>query len=428
MDMANGEMDVSCVLSNGDVSSLFFIIAKKGKRLPLTTLDLHNSTLSSSGIRRLSKFLESGPRTKELRDLNLSSCLAPNEDSLERGACHSLASSLILQAKLHTLNLSHLKLTHTHVSILCSAFALPLEVLDLSGNKINNQGALRLFRLRHPTLRKLYLHNNDIKRDVVLQAHTLVCEMPRLAFLSVFSMENDLPIFTNPEEAERLRVQRDARLAEQERVLARLQGYGFFRPTLYDCFLSYKSLIGFNAETGECDFGLDVPDKPQITFIFPIIELPPEQATSGVRCIAEYYTGTGKTLAYALCEIHEGFPDLQVRFSSRVVNPHSPDVPESRAFNRLRKLREPDVVTPEGSPTTETPSTSSPLTQNSSFTSHRAESKVTAQTLTGTLFKVPECFQISFAEKEARKMIDPDVQFRNLEQLAEMWNIPLQAD
>ena len=30
MDMANGEMDVSCVLSNGDVSSLFFIIAKKG--------------------------------------------------------------------------------------------------------------------------------------------------------------------------------------------------------------------------------------------------------------------------------------------------------------------------------------------------------------------------------------------------------------
>jgi len=25
-------------------------------------------------------------------------------------------------------------------------------------------------------------------------------------------------------------------------------------------------------------------------------------------------------------------------------------------------------------------------------------------------------------------MIDPDVQFRNLEQLAEMWNIPLQAD
>ena len=53
------------------------------------------------------------------------------------------------------------------------------------------------------------------------------------------------------------------------------------------------------------------------------------------------------------------------------------------------------MVTPEGSPTTETPSTSSPLTQNSSFTSHRAESKVTAQTLTGTLFKVPECFQVN---------------------------------
>ena len=93
-----------------------------------------------------------------------------------------------------------------------------------------------------------------------------------------------------------------------------------FSHTSYPVFTHTGSGVGslcreahnVTIRAGECDFGLDVPDKPQITFIFPIIELPPEQATSGVRCIAEYYTGTGKTLAYALCEIHEGFPDLQV--------------------------------------------------------------------------------------------------------------------
>ena len=60
------------------------------------------------------------------------------------------------------------------------------EVLDLSGNKINNSGALRLFKLRPPNLRELYLHNNDIKRDVLLQAYPLVRDMPRLTHLSVF--------------------------------------------------------------------------------------------------------------------------------------------------------------------------------------------------------------------------------------------------
>jgi len=417
MDTANGEMDVSCVLSNADVSSLFFIIMRKGKRLPLSTLDLHNSKLTSSGIRRIAKFLESSSRLKELRELNLSNSLS---EELDRSACHALTSALILQAKLQTLNLSHLRLTHTHVSILCPAFALPIEVLDLSGNKINNSGALRLFRLRPPNLRELYLHNNDIKRDVLLQAHPLVKDMPHLTHLSVFSLENDLEIFTDPQEAEKLLQLRETRLAEEQRVMHRLQGYQFLRPTLDDDWLLCKELKGFSAETGECDFGPQVPDKPSITSVIPLTELPEEQAVHGCRCIAEYHTGTGNSLAYALCEVHEPFPDLQVRFSSRVVNPHNPGVPEGRAFNRLRRLTL--MNSPDSSPAHEPP----PGVSVPSFSTGPGLEPPKAQTLTGKLFQCPSHCQVSFAEKEARKLLDPDVRFQNLVQLVQLWGVPLE--
>eukprot|EP00667_Euglena_gracilis_P007469 EG_transcript_7545 len=398
MEMSNGEMEVTCALGNDDVAALFFVIGKRGgrQRLPLSALDLHNSKLSSRGVRRVAKCLADG--FKELRSLNLSHCLGEGEDRLQRGDCAALAAALTLQPRLHTLNLSHLGLAQAHISLLCPAFALPLEVLDLSGNRINNQGALRLFQLRHPTLRKLHLHNNEVRRDIVLHAHPLVPEMPRLAYLSVFSLENDLPLFTDPDEAARLRQLQEARQSEQQRVMEQLRQYtAFFGPTLDDHFRCYKTLVAFNAETGECDFGPDVAERPQITWVFPALELPLEEAMPGTRCIAEYHTGTGATLAYALCEVHEGFPNLQVRFSSRVVNPQSPEVPEFRAFNRLRELRD-------------SSESATPL-------------KAVAQSLTGVLYRCPECFRASFAEKDARKATGPHVHFINLEQLLEMWGL-----
>eukprot|EP01012_Entosiphon_sulcatum_P020562 TRINITY_DN25495_c0_g1_i1.p1 TRINITY_DN25495_c0_g1~~TRINITY_DN25495_c0_g1_i1.p1 ORF type:complete len:457 (-),score=54.36 TRINITY_DN25495_c0_g1_i1:1139-2431(-) len=379
VDTSSGDIEVTCVATDRSLSWLLSYIAKRtrGNQFHLSKLDLHKSHLSSSGLCRVANFLQAKGREAGLRELNFSSAV----QQLAPSACVALATALGWQPHLDSLSLSHIGLTPMLVPLLAPALAAPLRTLDLSGNQLGDQGALKVLRLRHPTLHKLYMHGNDVSREIIIKAHPYVCETPNLVFLSIFSLENDVAMFKDAEVAERMRKQQESRRQAEERVVQEYGGSSFFRPTIDDSFLCYRRLNSFDAATGDC--GID-HDTVHYTWVFPRRDLPAAQWRSGTRCIAEYHTGN-KTSAYVLCEIHQSSP-LQVLVSSRVVSPTHPDQFESRAFNRL-------LIAAEEEPTSSSSSTSR--------TPSPAPTIQTAGHLTGRLFECPAALQTSYAEKSA---------------------------